>query len=431
MKVGYQIPFLQDPPLSKDPILFSSYHHSSIKGQALELELDALVDKGAVEPSTGGPGFYSRMFVVRKASGSWRPIIDLSTLNGFVQKTKFKMETVQSVLASIRQDDWMFSLDLQDAYLQIPIHPESRPYLRFSTVKGTFQFKVLCFGLSTAPQVFTRVMAPVSVILHQLGIRLLRYIDDWLILASSKEECLRAREILLELCMTLGIRINFQKSHLSPSQVATYLGIDIYSQTLTASPTVKRQDTLLLIIEEFLSLEAPPASLWRSLLGHLSSLTQLIPRGRLRMRSLQIQLKNLWDFQDDSVLIPWNQSCHQDLLWWIQGDRLSQGISLKTISPDQMLWSDASDQGWGAFLHSEARSGLWSEEEKLWSINRRELRAILMGLQSLESLLDPVIGILCDNSTAVAYLRNQGGTRSLSTRGLRPFCVGQRRERLL
>ena len=41
-----------------------------------------------------------------------------------------------------------------------------------------YHFKVLCFGLSTAPQVFTRVMAPVSAILHRMGVRLRRYLDD-------------------------------------------------------------------------------------------------------------------------------------------------------------------------------------------------------------------------------------------------------------
>ena len=66
----------------------------------------------------------------------------------------------------------------KDAYLQVPMHPESRKFLRFMAFGKVYQFKVLCFGLSTAPQVFMRVMAPVSAILHSLGIRLQRYLDD-------------------------------------------------------------------------------------------------------------------------------------------------------------------------------------------------------------------------------------------------------------
>ena len=120
--------------------------------------------------------------------GGWRPIIDLSTLNLDVDRTPFRMETSQTVLRAIHRNDWMVSIDLKDAYLQIPIHPASRRYLRFTAGGKTWQFRDLCFGLSTAPQVFTRVMAPVSGLLHQLGIRMLRYLDDWLILASSQEE---------------------------------------------------------------------------------------------------------------------------------------------------------------------------------------------------------------------------------------------------
>ena len=38
-----------------------------------------------------GPGFYSHLFLVEKATGGWRPVIDLTHLNGFVQQTPFKM----------------------------------------------------------------------------------------------------------------------------------------------------------------------------------------------------------------------------------------------------------------------------------------------------------------------------------------------------
>ena len=41
-------------------------------------------------------------------------------------------------------------------------------------------------GLSSAPQVFTPVMAPISSIMHRHGFRILRYLDDWLVLGSSR-----------------------------------------------------------------------------------------------------------------------------------------------------------------------------------------------------------------------------------------------------
>ena len=154
-----------------------SYSPSSIRGKALEKEFQDLLHKRAIEQAPQTPGFYSRLFVVQKDSGAWCPIIDLSTLNTFIVSHYFHMETPQSVLRSIRQGDWMISLDLQDAYLQVPVHPESCRYLRFTMGGVPYQFRVLCFGLTTAPQVFTRLMAPISAILHRYGIRMLRYLD--------------------------------------------------------------------------------------------------------------------------------------------------------------------------------------------------------------------------------------------------------------
>ena len=52
---------------------------------------------------------------------------DLLCLNGFVTITRFPIETVSSVLGSIRKGDIMFSIDLKDAYFQIPVHTKSRP----------------------------------------------------------------------------------------------------------------------------------------------------------------------------------------------------------------------------------------------------------------------------------------------------------------
>ena len=87
----------------------------------------------------------------------------------------------------------MISLDLQDAYLQVPDHRDSRRYLRFVVQGQTYQFRVLYFGLTTAPQVFTRIMAPVSPILHEYEVRMLCSLDDWLILVSSELACLQSR----------------------------------------------------------------------------------------------------------------------------------------------------------------------------------------------------------------------------------------------
>ena len=177
------------------PIPLPSYTPSSVRGLALAAAMVALREKEIIEPAPS-PGYYSRLFVTPKVTGGWHPVIDLSRLNGWVDVSHFRMESAQSVLQSLRPGDWMVSLDLQDAYIQVPAHPSSRRFLRFCVGESVFQFRALCFGLSTAPQVFTRVMAPVSSIMHRYRFQFLSYLDDWLVLGSSFQEIVRARDFL-------------------------------------------------------------------------------------------------------------------------------------------------------------------------------------------------------------------------------------------
>ena len=350
LRFGYRLPFLSAPPLSGAPLPMPSYSPTSIKCAALEEVTIALVAKGAVELAPlPSPGFYSRLFVVWKTSGSWRPVIDLSHLNRFVDVSHFQMETIQSVLLSVRQGDWMASIDLKEAYLQVPIHPSSRHLLRFVFQDRVYQFRALCFGLSTAPQVFTRVMAPVSAILHSMGIRMRRYLDDWLVQSSSRDSLVRDLQTVLSLCHELGIVVNPQKSNLVPSQIVQYLGVVIDSISFRASPSQDRISRLWSTADAFRSSASPPASLWLSLLGALSSLGHLVPGGRLRMRSFQLCLHRSWDRLDLQAPVPVSLVCLQDLQWWLHLPRLSSGVS-----PDLHFWSDASDVGWG--LISTVRS---------------------------------------------------------------------------
>ena len=253
-------------------------------------------------------------------------------------------------------------------------------------------------------------MAPVSAILHSWGIRMRRYLDDWLVQSSSRESLLRDLRVVLDLCHELGIVVNPEKSHLVPSQVVQYLGVVVDSQSFRASPSPECVAKLWSTANAFLSCADPPASTWLSLLGILSSLSHLVPGGRLRTRSLQLCLHQAWDWVDQSVRIPWTPVCLRDLQWWLDLPRLSHGVSLAQVSPDLDFWSDASDVGWGVHLGSLTTSGLWDAEQAALSINARELLAIREGLLHFRSsLVEKNVAVFCDNSTAVSYLHKEGG----------------------
>ena len=269
LRRGYRIPFLDErPPLSPQPIWFRSYKESSHKDLALQQVVQEMLDKGALEIVQGqSPGFYSRLFLVEKATGGWRPVIDLSPLNGFIRQTPFKMETAATVLSSVRKGDFMASIDLKDAYFQIPVHRNYRKFLRFVCKGVVYQFKVLCFGLSTAPQVFTRVFELVSKWAHSQGIRLIRYLDDWLVLADSRLTLERNVGLILHLCSDLGIVVNREKSDLTPSQQVKHLGMLIDSVSERAFPSETRIEKFKAVSSRFLTGDSQVArSCWATCL---------------------------------------------------------------------------------------------------------------------------------------------------------------------
>ena len=68
--------------------------------------------------------------------------------------------------------DWAVSIDLTDAYLHIPIHPQSRKYLRFMFEDQVFEFMVLPIGMSLSPWIFTELMDDIAAHLRQPAISL-------------------------------------------------------------------------------------------------------------------------------------------------------------------------------------------------------------------------------------------------------------------
>ena len=309
----------------------------------------------------------------------------------------------------------MVSLDLQDAYLQVPVYPASRHYLRFCVGDAVYQFRALCFSLSSAPQVFTRIMAPISSIMHHHGFRLLHYLDDWLVLGSTFQDLMRARDFLLWLCHLLGVIVNTSKSSLVPTQTLDYLGMTLEISPLRVFPTLKRVQKFSLLLQDFLSDRLHPLSVWRSLLGMMSSMSAIVPGSRLRMRSLQLRLNSAGSLLLDGDLVSWDDGCLRDLRWWSDASHLLVGLPMGEDHPDLFLFSDASDHGWGAALGDLHLSGLWSPLCSRFSINQRELLAILYAVQGfLPHLRGRSVAVYSDNSTVLAYLRKQGGTRSSS-----------------
>ena len=109
-------------------------------------------------------------------------------------------------------------MDLKDAYLTVPIHPDHQPYLRFTVGEVNYQFTCLPFGLACAPWAFTKIMKAVVTLLRSWGIRVIIYIDNILIMSDSAVSAAQHFVVLTHILQCLGFIINAEKSVMSPAQ---------------------------------------------------------------------------------------------------------------------------------------------------------------------------------------------------------------------
>ena len=212
------------------PPLFCDFQHFNVKAAAahhpvIQKEVDELLAKGAIEPSSSGAGFYSSMFVVPKHTGGLHPILSLKHFNHYMHIPSFMMPTLKHVWQVIQHGDFAFFIDLQDAYLHVPIVKHHHRFLRFVWCNVPYQWKDLPFGLATAPRVFTSLMKPILFLCCCKGLHIVIYLDDILVLIRSRQAGKRAHLFLCSLFVCLVLHINFFKSDLCLSHSFTFLGL--------------------------------------------------------------------------------------------------------------------------------------------------------------------------------------------------------------
>jgi len=411
---GMTIELVDRPPIGPWRPSFDSINGlGEAKAQALEKEVDSLLEKGAIQPAARTPGFYAKVFLVPKKGGKWRPVFNLKPLNAHVQKRAFKMATVRSVAQSIRPGDLAVSLDLKDAYLHVPIAPPHRKFLKFIFRGRTYQFTVLPFGLSSAPRIFTKLTRVVVLHCRALGLRLLVYLDDSLLLAQPRDLVLQHRDLLLALLLDLGFVVNFEKSELAPTQDFTFVGLDWSSRTMAVSLPADKRDTIASAAQSMLSAAKPPSCRRvQQLLGRLNFAAMAIPRAKLRARALQADLNRAYSSAKDVFKpCPLSKQAREDLQWWQAGP--PNGLPLVPALPDCTITTDASKAGWGAAWDARRVAGTWNITEASLHINILEMKAVLLALREWAPLLrGRTVALLADNKTVVAYLTKEGGTRS-------------------
>ena len=405
------------PPLTCHPVV-TPLPVDLAKRNVLIQEINALLTKNAlVVVPPGSPGFYSRLFVVPKATGGFRPVIDLKALNQYISCPTFRMETPRSIRHQLRPGEFTTSIDLADAYLHVPVAADFQPYLRIAVRDQVWQFRAMPFGLNIAPRTFTSLLAPVAATLRSQGIQVHRYLDDWLIRASSPQEVTRHTNLVLALFQRLGLLVRREKSDLVPRQDFVFLGIRFDLARRLVMPPDAKIDAALHLVHSILPQRRIRVRHLLRLVGILNHLADYVSLGRLMLRPVQLYLLSLQvDLRRDiDLLVPVRPGLRLALWPWTDRPWLSAGVPLRPPPPTLTVATDASLVGWGAHMGDHLLSGRWSPTERQLHISVLELRAIRRALlQLLPLVAGRSLRIMTDSLVAASYIRREGGTRSVS-----------------
>jgi len=112
-------------------------------------------------------------------------------------------------------------------------------------------------------------------------------------------------------------------------------------------------------------------------------------------------------------MVPMSELIRDKLSWWTKPYNLTEGVVFPAPPPTHVITTDASKWGWGGHMGELRFAGRWSTVEASSHINLLELWAVVRTFHALQELITgKKVLVQSDNSTVVAYLNKQGGTRS-------------------
>ena len=296
----------------------------------------------------------------------------------------------------------MIKIDLKDAYFTVPLCQEHQTFVRFNWEGTLYEFACLPFGLSIAPRVFAKIRKPVVALLRKLGIRLIIYLDDLLIMAQSKEILNCHASTTLHLLENLGFMINYLKSVLIPATKMEFLGFLIDSQAMTLALPRDKVRKVKKECQSVLNLPQITVRELAKVLGNLTSTIQAVFPGPLHFRHLQgDKNKALAHLGSYNSLVQLSPQALEELIWRRDNLDAWNGKSLISGSPDLIIETDASRRGWGAFCMGVATGGQWSQGESQLHINCLELLAGAFAIQTFaRSEAQMKVRLLMDNVSA-------------------------------
>jgi len=202
-----------------------------VKDAEVDRQVEELHQRGLIEPAYGA--WSSPVVLVKKKDGKWRFCVDYRKLNEATVQDAYPLPRIDESLDALAGSKVFSTLDLVSGYWQVPLSEEAQEKSAFATRSGLWKWKVLPFGLTSAPATFQRLMERVFRGLHWRT--LLLYLDDVIVVAPDVETHLQRLQEVFDRLRAAGLKLKPSKCELFQQQVR-YLGHVVSKDGVSTDP---------------------------------------------------------------------------------------------------------------------------------------------------------------------------------------------------
>lgn len=193
-------------------------------------ELDRLIAANIIEKCDHSEWISPMTFAVKK-DGSLRLCLDLRAVNKAIVREEYPFPTIDEMIFAMRGSKFFAVLDLEKAFHQVEITEESRRLSTFITHKGLYRYNRLVFGISSAPEIFQKIMET-QILRDCEGVII--YVDDIVVYGQNEEEYNRRVTKVLKRFQEYDIKLNDKKCQFKLKEI-DFMGFKIDNEGVKIS----------------------------------------------------------------------------------------------------------------------------------------------------------------------------------------------------
>ena len=187
--------------------------------EKLRMELERMVKLQVIVKVTEPTDWVDAIVITSKKNGDIRVCLDPRHLNKTIKRQHYKLPTREEILAQFSGARYFSELDASSGFWQLQLDEQSSKYCTFITPFERYRYLRLPFGISSAPELYHRVVHEMFEGIANIDTSM----DDIIVWGKTRDEHDVALRRVLEKARMNNLKLNKDKCQFGVTEV-TFLG---------------------------------------------------------------------------------------------------------------------------------------------------------------------------------------------------------------